>query len=265
MLDRDPRAGSASTDRSLLVLETLVSSTEPITLTELARRCGVPLATCSAIAASLEARGYAQRTIVGRSHLWRPTLKLYGLGMLTLRRVELGDESEPILNKLRDQVDLPAHLGVLEGASVVYVAKAATSAMVQFNTYPGRISPYNQTALGKAIAAFSPEHRREELLTLAVPGAGPNAARGTRRRLREEFSVIRDHGFAVENQEEEAGIACIAAPVLGGDGFAVAAIGVTGLEHQLLRERRPTITQAVVHAAGALARRTGLRGAEASV
>ena len=261
MGDRDPSVGSASTDRSMLVLETLVSSSQPITLTELARRCSVPLATCSAIAASLEARGYAQRTVVGRSHLWRPTLKLYGLGMLTLRRVELGDESEPILNRLRDQVELPAHLGVLDGATVVYVAKAATSAMVQFNTYPGRISPYNQTALGKAIAAFSPESRRDELLALAVPGTGPNAARVTRRRLREEFGIIRDHGFAVENQEEEAGIACIAAPVLGDDGFAVAAIGVTGLEPQLLRERRPTIIQAVVHAAGALARRTGLRGA----
>jgi len=261
MVDHGTATGSASTDRSLLVLETLVHSTQPVTLTELARLSGVPLATCSAITASLEARGYAQRTVVGRSHLWRPTLKLYGLGMTTLRRVELGDESEPVLSQLRDQLDLPAHLGVLDGATVVYVAKAATEAMLQFNTYPGRMSPFNQTALGKAIAAFSPEHRREQLLNQAVPGSGPNASRATKRQLREQFAAIREHGFAVEDQEEEAGIACIAAPVLGDDGYAMAAIGVTGMEHQLLHNQRLRVTQSVVQAAAALARRTGLRSA----
>lgn len=261
MVDRGTSVGSASTDRSLLVLETLVHADHPVTLTELARRSEVPLATCSAIAASLEARGYAQRTVVGRSHLWRPTLKLYGLGMTTLRRVELGEESEPILHQLRDQLDLPVHLGVLDGATVVYVAKAATEAMLQFNTYPGRVSPFNQTALGKAIAAFSPEQRRERLLNEAVPGSGPNAARASKRQLREQFTDIREQGFAVEDQEEEVGIACIAAPVLGNDGYAMAAIGVTGMEYQLLHDQRQRVIRAVVEAAAALAQRTGMRSA----
>ncbi len=254
-------AGSTSSDRTLQVLEMLVDSPQPITLTELARRCGIALATCSAITATLEARGYAQRTVVGRSHLWRPTLRLYGLGMTTLRRVELGDESEPVLNRLRDTVDLPAHLGILDGSSIVYVAKAATRSMVQFNTYPGRVSAFNLTALGKAIAAFRPESQREELVNRAVPGTGPNAGRASKKRLREEFALIRDRGFAVENQEEEAGIACIAAPVLGDDGLAAAAIGVTGFTDQLLGDRRPSITHAVIHAASTLAQRTGLSGA----
>jgi DNA-binding IclR family transcriptional regulator len=252
--------GSASTGRTLQVLETLVVTTAPVTLTELARRCGIPLATCSAIVASLEDRGYAQRSVVGRSHLWKPTLKLYGLGMQTLRRFELADESIPILNQLRDEVELTAHLGVLDGAQVVYVAKAGTGTMVQFNTYPGRVSPYNVTALGKAIAAFSPEHQQQELVDQAVPGRGPKGTGASGRLLREEFGLIRERGFAVEDQEEEAGIACIAAPVLDRDGFAVAAVGVTGLDHQLTPALRPEIARAVVQAADTVALRTGLRG-----
>lgn len=251
--------GSTPSLRTLQVLEMLVNSAEPITLTELARRCQIPLATCSAIAAALEARGYAQRTVVGRSHLWRPTLRLYGLGMVTLRRLELGNESGPILNQLRDAVDLPAHLGVLDGASIIYVAKAATTSMVQFNTYPGRVSAFNVTALGKAIAAFRPEPQREELIAQAGPGRGPNASQSSRTHLREVFAAIREQGFAVEDQEEEAGIGCVAAPVLGGDGYAVAAIGVTGFEHQVLGENRANIIHSVVHAATSLARRMGLR------
>lgn len=256
---KEPAIGSASTGRTLLVLETLVRASEPVTLTELARRCDIPPATCSAVVASLEQHGYAQRSVVGRSHLWRPTLKLYGLGMQTLRRFELADESVPILNGLRDEVGLAAHLGVLDGAQVVYVAKAGTGTMVQFNTYPGRMSPYNVTALGKAIAAFSPEARQQELLDQAVPGRGPKGHGTGRRRLLEEFGTIRDRGFAVEDQEEEAGIACIAAPVRDPDDIAIAAIGVTGLEHQLMHADRARIAGAVVRAADALAERTGLR------
>lgn len=250
--------GSTPSLRTLQVLETLVNSAEPITLTELARRCEIPLATCSAIAAALETRGYAQRTVVGRSHLWRPTLRLYGLGMVTLRRLELGNESGPILNQLRDAVDLPAHLGVLDGASIIYVAKAATASMVQFNTYPGRVSAFNVTALGKAIVAFRPESLREELIAQADPGRGPKASQSSKAHLRDVFAAIREQGFAVEDQEEEAGIACVAAPVLGSDGYAVAAIGVTGFERQVLGENRAQIIHSVVHAATSLARRMGL-------
>jgi DNA-binding IclR family transcriptional regulator len=258
--ETDAQAGSTSSLRTLLVLETLVNSPEPVTLTELGRRCEIPLATCSAIAAALEARGYAQRTVVGRSHLWRPTLRLYGLGMMTLHRLELGNESGPILNQLRDAVDLPAHLGVLDGASIIYVAKAPTRSMVQFNTYPGRVSPFNLTALGKAIAAFRPESQREDLIAHAVPGKGPNARQSSKSHLRDVFATIKEQGFALEDQEEEAGIACIAAPVLGSDGFAIAAIGVTGFERQILGDSRPNIIHSVVHAATSLARRVGLRG-----
>lgn len=252
-------SGSNSSVRTLKVLETLVNSTEPITLTELGRRCDIPLATCSAIAATLEARGYAQRHVVGRSHLWRPTLRLYGLGIITLHRLELGSEAEPLLRRLRDEVDLPAHLGVLDGASVIYVAKASTTSMVQFNTYPGRISPFNVTALGKSIAAFRPEYEREDLIDHAAQGRGPNAGHGSKTKLRDLFATIREQGFAVEDQEEEAGIACVAAPVLGSDGLAVAAVGVTGFEHQVLGTQKSEIIHAVVQTANTLAQRTGLR------
>ena len=256
---KDGSTGSTSADRTLAVLEMLVEADEPLTLTQLAVRCEVPLATLSLIMSAFEARGYAQRTVVGRSHLWRPTLRMYELGMATLRRVELGSESEPVLAALRDEIGMPAHLGILDGASIVYVARAATHSMVQFNTYPGRIAPFNITALGKAVAAFRPAAQREELLALAVPGTGPNAESDFAR-LRTELEEIRARGYAIENQEEEAGVACIAAPVLGSDGNAAAAISVTGLVDQLLGDRLGSIAHAVIWAAGNLAMRTGLRG-----
>lgn len=257
-------AGSASADRTLSVLERLIECEEPVTLTELAARCDVPLATCSVIMSTFEARGYAQRTVVGRSHLWRPTLRLYELGMTTLRRVELGSESEPVLQDLRDELGFPAHLGILDGPSIVYVARATTDSMVQFNNYPGRMTPFNLTALGKSIAAFRPLAQREALISQAVPGSGPNAPGDMVTALRAELEQIRGRGYSIEDQEEEAGVACVAAPVLGTDGTAAAAIGVTGFSDQLLGDRLPAVAHAVIFAAGSLAHRTGLRGTSLS-
>lgn len=251
--------GSASADRTLLVLEQLVDAEGPLTLTELAARSGVPLATCSVVMSTFEERGYAQRTVVGRSHLWRPTLRVYELGMTTLRHIELGSDSESVLAELRDSIGLPAHLGVLDGASIVYVARAVTRSIVQFNTYPGRMAPFNLTAIGKAVAAFRPAAQREELIARAVPGSGPNAATDIDATLRAELDGVRVRGFAIENQEEEAGVGCIAAPVIGSDGLSVAAIGVTGLVDQLLGDRFDEITRSVMSAAGALSSRARLR------
>ncbi|NIH88489.1 helix-turn-helix domain-containing protein [Amycolatopsis granulosa] len=70
------RPASPSVDRTLTVLETLVTAGEGVTLTALARASGIPLATCASIVYTLESRGYARRRVVGRSHFWRATTRL---------------------------------------------------------------------------------------------------------------------------------------------------------------------------------------------
>ncbi|MDQ0380733.1 helix-turn-helix domain-containing protein [Amycolatopsis thermophila] len=71
------RPASPSVDRTLTVLETLVEAGEGLTLTALARATEIPLATCASIVYTLESRGYARRRVVGRSHFWRATPRLY--------------------------------------------------------------------------------------------------------------------------------------------------------------------------------------------
>ncbi|GAB3574977.1 hypothetical protein GCM10027445_36670 [Amycolatopsis endophytica] len=73
------RPASPSVDRALTVLETLVDAGEGLTLTALARTTEIPLATCASIVYTLESRGYARRRVVGRSHFWRATTRLYEL------------------------------------------------------------------------------------------------------------------------------------------------------------------------------------------
>jgi IclR family transcriptional regulator, KDG regulon repressor len=224
---------SPAVDRALTILETLVASKSPMTLTALAAAAGIPLASCASIMQTLELRGYAVRRVVGRSHFWRPTLKLSGLAAQLRHSVDIGELAKPFLSTLVDQTQMAAHAGVLEGSTVVYVAKVAAPGMVQFNTFPGKMTPFHVTALGLAIAAYLPDEQLEPLLANLLPGAGPRAQHLSIVDMRSRLAKVRERGYAIEVEEEEAGVGCVAAPFFDSTGHVLGSVGVTGFVDQV--------------------------------
>lgn len=254
------RAPSPAVDRALTVLEKLVASEEELTLTALAKATNIPLATCASIVYTLERRGYAARRVVGRSHFWRPTLRLYGLASQLVRKVDLSSVAQPELRALADELGMPAHIGVLDGASVVYVAKAATPGFIQFDTYPGKVSPFNLTALGRAIAAYLAPEQLDALMSQLAAGRGPNARPLNPKSFRAVLQAVRDCGYAVEEEEEQADISCVAAPFFDAEGRVAGAVGVTGFARELAGEKREAAIKGVVRLGAEISHRLGYHG-----
>jgi DNA-binding IclR family transcriptional regulator len=251
------RAPSPAVDRALTVLETLVRSEEPLTLTALARETRIPLATCASIAYTLEQRGYAVRRVVGRSHFWRPTLRLYSLAAELVRKVDLPTLAQSELQALADSLGMPAHVGILDGASVVYVAKAATPGFIQFDTYRGKVAPFDLTALGRAIAAHLPEAELKPLLGKLTPGRGPKAVRPDPDIFLDTLATVRAAGYAIEDEEEQAEIACVAAPFFDAEGRVAGSVGVTGFARELVDSKRAAAIEGVVRLGHEVSRRLG--------
>ena len=255
--DRTPKAFSTATDRTLTILEVLSCSPEPMTLTAIAAAADVPIATCAAVLYSLEARGYATRAIVGRSHFWTLTLALYSLASQQVNKLDVGMSARRELEVLANRVGLPAHIGVLSGTNLVYLAKEAGPSFIQFDTYPGKVVPFNLTALGRAVAAYLPEDRLEVLLRSLATGAGPNASTTDREAFRAVLERVREGGHALEDQEEVEGIACVAAPFFDASGGVVGAVGVTTIADRMAGDFRIEVIDAVVAAGSAISRRLG--------
>lgn len=234
---------SRATDRILTVLETLAASTEDVTLTALSKRTRIPLTSCAAIMNSLEKRGYAARRIVGRSHFWRLTMGLYGLSSQLLHGIDLSLIAQAEMRDLAERIKYPIHIGVLNGASLVYIAKAASPGFIQFDTYPGKVAPFSLTALGKAIAAYLPQEELDPLLTKLVPGTGSGALPADPDSFVNELARTRKRGYAIENEEEEAGVACLAVAFFNADGHVTGSVGATGLANELVGQER----KAIVH------------------
>ncbi|WP_370615377.1 IclR family transcriptional regulator [Mumia sp. Pv 4-285] len=251
------RPASPGVDRALTVLEHLVEAEEELTLTALAKVTNIPLATCASIVYTLEQRGYATRRVVGRSHFWRPTLRLYGLASQLVRDADLSRVATSEMRMLADKLGMPVHMGVLDGHSVVYVAKAATPGFVQFDTYSGKIAPFNLTALGRAIAAYLDPDELEPLLSRLTPGRGPNAPKGGRKAFLSLLEDVRQHGYAMEEEEEQAEISCVAAPFFGIDGHVAGALGVTGFARDLTPDRMRDAATGLVGLTTEVSRRLG--------
>ncbi|GAA1595005.1 hypothetical protein GCM10009789_56370 [Kribbella sancticallisti] len=251
------RSPSPAASRTLTILETLVSSEEDLTLTALAQKANIPLATCASIVYTLEQREYASRRIVGRSHFWRPTLRLYGLATQLVRKVDLSSVAQREMRDLADLVGMPVHIGVLTGASVVYVAKAEMPGFIQFDTYPGKVAPYNLTALGKAIAAHLPEAELTPLLSQLAPGHGPQALARTKKEFQEELAGVRMHGYALEDQEEQADIGCVATPFFDASDHVAGAVGVTGFAKDLGGGKREAVQAGLIELAHTISHRLG--------
>jgi IclR family acetate operon transcriptional repressor len=232
-------------ERSLRVLELMAEDGSGLTLTEIARRTRIPAASLHAILHTLEARGYAARRVVGRSHYWSATLALYHLGAGLVRRLGVTEVAVPHLRTLAETVGCPAHVGVLEGTDVMYVAKAPAPVFIQFDTYPGKASPFHLTALGRAIAALQPEERRAQLLA------------GLPSRFARILAETRERGYAVEDGEEVEGVGCVAAPIRTADGDVRASIGITGFSAQLFAGDEVPSAQAVLRAAAAVSAELG--------
>ena len=134
---------------------------------------------------------------------------------------------------LCDVADELVHLGVLVGTHVVYLDKVEPERSVRVWSAVGRRSPAVTTALGRALLAFRGTDR--SMLPTYARAAG-DVAGADPARVWEVLEAARARGYATEDQENEAGISCVAVPLLR-SGVAVAAVSVTAPSDRMSPER----------------------------
>lgn len=204
-----------------------------LTLAELARRTGIAKPTAHRLLGELAAWGAVERTTTGAVRLG---LRLFELGQLVPRQRDLLDVAAPFLADLFEATRETVHLAVPDGTDVVYVQKLTVSGSPDIPSRLGGRMPAYCTGVGKALLAFSPPERLAAVVAAGLQRRTPRTviAPGL---LRSELDTIHQRGVAEEHEESAAGIACIAAPVLGTDGHAVAAVSITGWSHRLNTHR----------------------------
>lgn len=231
--DRTPdcRGGLQSVLAALDLLDCFTQR-EEFGVSELAREIGVAKSTAHRLLTTLCSRGFAERDEeTGR---YRLGLHLYELGHLALSRSDIRNAALPILQEIHQRTGATAHIGVADGDEVLYLERIIGRDSFQTWSKVGRRLPAVSTSSGKALHAYSPRFSNGRLL-----GAPPSAFSGDpalAKRYRVALQETVKRGFALSVDESIAGLTSIAAPVLGHDGVARAAVSLVGPTKKVLAD-----------------------------
>ncbi len=189
-----------------------------------------------------------QKAVVHRGDQYDIGLRFLQLGGQARRRQEIYRAAEQEVDRLAEETEEAAHLGVEQDGQRVVLYKAERGDAVYDNTPTGEFTNMHWTAIGKALLAHLPEARIHEI----VDRHGlPEATRNTITDVDELFADLeasRDRGYTVEDEERREGVVAVAVPVFDIDADAViAALSVSGPRERIRTDGdiRPDIIEAV--------------------
>jgi IclR family transcriptional regulator, acetate operon repressor len=245
----DVPAGTVqSVHRALLLLELLARAGGRMSVSDLATRSGLSLGTTHRLLATLASRGYVRQEEDRRYALGTALLPL---GDAATRL--LSSWAQPFLVELAEQCGETVNLAVLDDDHVTYVAQApGRHRMRMFAEVGRRVLPHS-TAVGKVLLAGHGEDRLRRVVTrLGLPERTPRTLT-TLPALSAELARVRERGWALDDEEEEIGVRCLAVPVRPG-AEAVAALSVSAPASRL-DPGRPELVAALRAVADDLAAR----------
>ena len=209
--------------RGLLVIRAFDESHPEMTLSEVARATGLSRAAARRFLHTLVHLGYVWTD--GRVFALTP--RVLELGFAYLSSVSLPEIAQPYLERLVAELHESASVSVLDGTDIVYVARVPTSRIMTVSINIGTRFPAYATSMGRVMLAhLSPEELDAYVEQVRLERLGPHTITDIDR-LRDEPARIRAQGWALVDQELEAGLRSIAAPIRGRADRVVAAINVS--------------------------------------
>ena len=243
-----------SVQKIVAILE-LLSLHQELGLTGVAERLGLNKATTYRILQSLRQVGYvSQRGNAGPYYL---TIRMFEIGSRVLDWNSEVKAARPVLERLAEETLETVHLGFLDGTRVVYLDKIDSHHILRMHSRIGNQSPAYCTGLGKVLlSGLSPQQVRDLYREEPLERHTPNTITDIEALL-EELQRVRDRGYAIDGEEHEIGIKCIAAPVRSASGAITAAISLSIPKARFPEKRLSEYTEMVIAMANETSGRLG--------
>jgi DNA-binding IclR family transcriptional regulator len=253
----DARYSVHSLELGLRVLESFDrDAVDAMSLSEIARRIGVSRSSAFRLVHTLERLGYLAREDETKSY--RLGARVMSLGYAFLSSKDIAELARPELRKLRVETRCSTHLGILDGADVLYLARYAAHDPVGTMIAVGARLPAHATTMGRILLAYKPAAYVHEQFAEPL-SRYTDRTPGTLDELDALLAADRAAGYAVSHSNFESGIASIAAPVFDASGEATAAINITVPETAVDQRFDTEIRDAVLAAARTISRLAGFR------
>jgi len=240
-----------SLSRGLKILMLLSQEHKGMGTTELAGKLGVDKSSASRLLHTLAKYGFAEQDPTTARFRLGP--QVLTLGRHLLNRISLRDSARAYLHQLVDQTGECAHLAILTNGQALYIDQVESTAALRVESEIGTLSPLYCTALGKVFLAFD---------SVPIPTEADMQAYTQRTitdsaTLQAQIEHIRQRGYAIDDEEYNYGVRCVAAPVYDHDQRLVGAIGISGPAGRITLETIDQVGDTVLTTAQTLSARLG--------
>ena len=244
-----------SVERAADLLEALMASSSPLSLAELSEQANLHPSTAHRLLATLDKCDFVYQD--SSSKLYSPGVKLMFPTPGLQKYYILRNFASPILNNISNNVGEGASLAIRSGNHAIVIARAASGHTVDVSLRSGILVPLHSTGVGKAMLAnISPADVDKIIAEEGLSPSTPNTI-VEKNQLVQELALVKQQGYATDNEEWETGIRCIAVPVFRGEHFVVGAISVSGPAGRLPQDKDREIAEQISAGAAKLSTKLG--------
>jgi DNA-binding IclR family transcriptional regulator len=252
------KTASSTVLKALRVLNVLAdlneANPEGASVSEIARSSGEHASSVCKYLAAFQQEGLVDQDPHTDRYRIGPAALKYA--SIVMKHFRLREFASPYLRKLSELTGETVHLVVRRGTKVVYIDKVESPKRIRMHSEIGMHNPLYCTGVGKSLLAFSPPALVDEVVAEGLHPFTPRTIT-TRERLLEELAKIRKQGYAVDDEEHEPDVFCVAAPIFDHRDEPIASISITVPKWRLNEERVAEMAKLVVEATADISRELG--------
>ena len=244
-----------SVQRAIDILDLFDEHHPELGTTEIAQALDLPKSTAAGLILTLDHNDYLEQNPATRKY--RLGYKLAERAGLLLSQFDLRQIAAPALESLRNRCNESINLAVRDGAYVVYIERLDGTSMLGMRSEIGKRERIHSTALGKAILSTLPESELQDFVsrTKFIPVTSRTIISPTA--FLSELQKTRQRGFAIDDEENELGGRCVAAPIFDYRGSSVAALSISVPVQRFPKDMIEAYGQWVKETAGEISRKLG--------
>lgn len=245
----------SSIDKAIQVLEAVCDSAEPVRFTDLVASLQLPKSTAHRLLTTLLDQGLVRYD--REEQRYSPGYRLLTLAQRTWSGLEIPRAAKDYMQRLLHEAGETVHLAVVDGNEIIYVDKLESPKTVRLYSAIGKRGPMYCTGVGKAILAYLSPERQNEVIAQTDFHRHTAHTLADARALRQALADIRVRGCALDMEEHEEGIRCVAAPIFNFRGDVVAGISVTSVASRMTNTRLQDLQPLVLDIARGISRELG--------
>lgn len=252
------RSGETSSVRTLergLTVLLALKDLRRASLSVLARHVGLSASTTYRLLETLRQQGFVEWE--EQTGLFSVGLRAYQVGLAFTERSNLISSAQPAMEAVVRDLNETVNLAVLYGSEAVYVHQVEGRQLVRMFAHLGDSAPLHASGVGKVLLAWRPEGDvRQKLGDGPYPAYTPHSIT-TQAALLAELARVREQGYALDDEERELGVRCVAVPVRDATGQVVAGLSVSAPTSRFAREQIGQVAERMTLAAAQASTRLG--------